>query len=202
MVFLALGGGAEEVRDLHGVGRDGDDLVLAKLDGAARVIDETGNVRAKEVLAFSQPHDEGRVAAGGHDDVRPLGVHGEERERAFEPLAGKLHRFGEPSVGRVPVELVTENVAQKCCGNFGVRLRLEGDALGDEFLLEFGEVFNDSVVDHGQASAIGQMRVGVLVGGSAVGGPPCVADAGQRVRERISVELVQQIAQLSGLLAG
>ena len=76
------------------------------------------------------------------------------------------------------------------------------DTLGQRLLLELGEVLDDAVVDHGQASAIGQMRVGVLVGRSAVGGPAGVTDAGQRLRERISVELVQQVAQFSGLLPG
>ena len=101
VVFLALRGGAEEVGDLHGVGGDGDDLVLAQFDGAPGVVDEAGDVGAEEVLAFAEAHHERGVPARGHDDVGLVRVHGEQREGALEALAGKLHGLGQAAIGGV-----------------------------------------------------------------------------------------------------
>ena len=102
VVFLALGGGAVEVRDLHGVGGDRDDLVLAEFHRAAGVVDEAGDVGAEEVLALAEAHDERGVAAGRDHHVGLVRVHGEQREGAFEPLAGKLHGLGQAAVGASP----------------------------------------------------------------------------------------------------
>ncbi len=180
VVFLALGRGAEEVRDLHGVGGDGDDLVLAQLHGAARVVDEAGDVRAEEVLALAQAHHEGRVAPGSDDDVRLVRMHGQEGEGAFQALAGKLHGLGQAAVGGVTVQFVPEDVAQERGGHLGVRFGSERCAAFQQFQLELGVVFDDAVVDQGELPAVGQVRVRVLVGGSAVGGPAGVADSGER----------------------
>ena len=48
---------------------------------------------------------------------------------------------------------------------------------------------------------IGQVRVRVVVGRPAVCGPPGVADAGHRCRQRVSFELVGQRRELAGLLS-
>ena len=120
VVFLALGRGAVEVGDLHGVGGDRDDLVLAEFDGAAGVVDEAGDVGAEEVLAVTEADDERGVAAGGHDDVGLVRVHGEEGEGAFEALAGELHGLGEAAVGGVAPELVAVDVGQQRGRDLGV----------------------------------------------------------------------------------
>jgi hypothetical protein len=94
VVVPALDGRAVVVGDHHGGGCDRHHLVLAELDGVAGVPDERGDVRAEEVLAVSDADDERRVAARADDGVRDVGVHGEQRERALEPLADRAHRGG------------------------------------------------------------------------------------------------------------
>src|SRR5699024_8483408 len=85
-------------------------------------------------------------------------------------------------------------------GDLGVGLGEEFDALGDEVLLQVGEVLDDADVDERELAVIGQVRVGVAVGGSAVGGPPGVADAGLRGRQRVGLDLIGAGAELTGPL--
>ncbi|MCY1220788.1 hypothetical protein D9M72_328170 [compost metagenome] len=184
VVFLALGRGAEEIGDRHGVRGDGHDLVLAQFHRPASVVNEAGNVRAEEILPVTQAHHERRVAPGGHDDVGLVRVHGQQREGAFEPLAGKLHGFRQTAVGGIAVQLVAEDVADQRRGHLGVRLGREHSALFEQFELELGEVFDDAVVDQGQLAAVGQVRVSIHVRGPAVRGPAGVPDSGDRIRQR------------------
>ena len=86
---------AVEVGDLDALAGDRDDLVLAELEGLARVLDERGHVGGEEVLAVTDAHDERGVAAGGDDPVGVLPVHGDEGERALEAAAHALHALGE-----------------------------------------------------------------------------------------------------------
>ena len=202
VVFLALGGGAVEVRDFHGVGGDRDDLVLAEFDGAPGVVDEAGDVGAEEVLALAEADDERGVPAGRDHDVGLVGVDGEQREGAFEPLAGKLHGPGEAAVGGVTAELVPVDVPEQGGRHFGVGLGLEGHALAQEFQLELGEVLDDAVVDQGQLAAVGQVRVRVLVRRAAVRGPARVADSREGFRQRAGLQLRDEVAQFARLLPG
>ena len=61
--------------------------------------------------------------------------------------------------------------------DLGVGLGDEVVTLGDEFGLEGEIIFDDAVMDDDEGSGAVTMRVGVLLGGAAVGGPACVADA-------------------------
>ena len=63
-----------------------------------------------------------------------------------------------------------------------------------------GEVLDDPVVDERELAAVGQVRVGVEVGGSTVGGPAGVADSGLRSGQRVGLDLLGQGGELSGLL--
>ena len=133
---------------------------------------------------------------------RRVRVHGQQGEGAFEALAGKLHGFGQGSLGGIAAELVAEDVAEQCGGDLGVCFGGEFDALGQELLLQFREVFDDAVVDHGQASAVGQVRVGVPVGGAAVGCPAGVTDAGQGFRQGLCLKFTEEVSELARLLPG
>ena len=59
---------------------------------------------------------------------------------------------------------------------FGVGVGGEDVALGGEFAAQGFVVLDDAVVDDGDAA--GDVRVGVALGGDAVGGPAGVSDAG------------------------
>ena len=95
LVGLAVGRRAVEVDDRVAVGRDRDDLVLAELEGVPGVADERRDVAAEEVLAVAQAHDQRAVAPGPDDDAGAVGVHGEQGERALEPLHHVEHRLGQ-----------------------------------------------------------------------------------------------------------
>jgi hypothetical protein len=61
--------------------------------------------------------------------------------------------------------------------DFGVGFGDEGVAGGDELALEGEIVFDDAVVDDDEGSGAVAVGVGVLFGGTTVGGPAGVADA-------------------------
>ena len=61
--------------------------------------------------------------------------------------------------------------------DFGIGLGLEGVAFVLELLLEGQVVFDDAVVHHDDVAFAVAVRVGVFLGGAAMGGPPRVADA-------------------------
>ena len=75
MVGLYLGGFAVESDDLNPAGGDADQLILAKLDGLAGVLDERGDIGCDEVLALPHADDQWRVATRRDHGVRYLTVH-------------------------------------------------------------------------------------------------------------------------------
>ena len=192
---LALSGGAVEVDDGHVIGGDGDDLVLLQLDGLTSEVDEPGDVGSQEVLALAQADDQRGVAAGGDHPVGLIGVDGQQGEGTLELVGGQAHGLGEVALG-----LAGEAAADQLGCDLGVRLGLEGVTLGPQLLLELGEVLDDAVVDHGELGLVGQVRVRVLVGGAAMGGPAGVTDAQRGGSHRGLLDLVDEVHQLPGLL--
>ena len=61
--------------------------------------------------------------------------------------------------------------------HFGVRFRLEDNALFDELGLKACVVLDDAVVDNGNLSVKAYMGVGILFCGGAMGGPAGVGDS-------------------------
>ena len=87
-------------------------------------------------------------------------------------------------------------------GDLGVGLAdVKATPVGEERVLQRVEVLDDAVVDEGELAVVAAaVRVGVVVGGAAVGGPAGVADAGRRAGEVVGVERVLQVAELAGAL--
>src|SRR5262249_1316010 len=85
---------------------------------------------------------------------------------------------------------------------FGVRLALEDDAFHLELLLQDGVILDHAVVDNRNLflAGPGDMRVGVAVGGPAMGGPAGVADA-NAPGGGVFGEKGAQVADAAGLLA-
>ena len=187
---------AVEVDDRVALGGDRDDLVLAELEGVPGVLDEGRDIAAEEVLAVAQADDERGVAAGAHDDAGAVRVHGQQGERALEPLHDGAHRVGEVAH---PVVLATDEHG----GDLGVGLAAELDPLLEQLVLERVEVLDDAVVDQGQPVVVAAaVRVGVAVGRSTVGRPAGVADAGARVRQRVRLQRRAEDLELAGALLG
>ena len=175
-----------------------DDLVLAELERLAGVPDERGDVGAEEVLAVAEADDERAVAAGADDDAGLVGVHREQREGARR---GRLTTARIASVRSLDSRSYARR--EQVGGDLGVGLGRELDAVGQQLGLERVEVLDDAVVDQRELAVLAAaVRVGV---GSV--GPPWVA---QRVcpmpvarrRQRLGVELRDEVGQLAGLLAG
>ena len=126
--------------------------------------DERGDVAAEEVLAVADADDERAVAAGADDDVRCVGVHGDQREGALEAAADRAHRLGQ-------VAGLLVRLAEQVRGDLGVGVAAEVAAAPLELGPERREVLDDPVVDDGDPAGVVQVRVGVAVGGRAVGRP-------------------------------
>ena len=70
-------------------------------------------------------------------------------------------------------------------------------SLIDELALEFEVVFHDSVVDYYDSAGAVAVGVGVLFGGSAVGGPSGVSDAEGAI-EGVFAEDFLEVGELAG----
>ena len=88
-----LSGVPVEVGDDDLLRGQGHDLVLAQLEGIARVLDERGDVRREKVLALADTDDERRVPPGSHDEIGLTRIDRKEGERTFEPPADTAHRL-------------------------------------------------------------------------------------------------------------
>src|SRR5262249_40625595 len=112
---------------------------------------------------------------------------------AFQQPQDLLHRLDQ-----VAVEVVGDELGD----DLGVGVGAEGDALGLELALQGGVVLDDAVVDNGdQAVAFaGGVRVGVGVGGGAVGGPAGVRDADRAGGGRVA-QVLGQLGDAAGPFA-
>ena len=166
----ALDRRAVGAREAHVVGGDGDDLVVLDQLDVARVGQEGGDGRAEELLAVAAAHDQRALLAGGDDDARLVGGDGDEGVVAAQLGVGAPDGLLEP----VAVEMARDEMGD----DLGVGLRGEHRAVVDELLLELHVVLDDPVDDHVDAVGGVEVRVRVLLGDAAVGGPAGVADAG------------------------
>ena len=177
------------------VGRlDRRDLAVLQVDDLAGVADERGDVRGDEHLAVAEAEHDRRAVAG---DDQLVGV---PRVEEDEPV-GALDAAQRPDDGLFERGVVV--LAQ--LGRHHVRERL-GVSVGDELHARGGElgaerlgVFDDPVVDHGDAVLCVGVRVRVGVVRLAVGGPAGVADA-DRGLGLLRVELVPQVLHAAGRL--
>ena len=148
-------------------GEDGHLAVLhiAHLPGVA---DDGGDIAGQEVAAVAIAQDQGAVLAHGDELVGEVGAQDAQG-------IGPLDAAQDPAHGLQNVALV--EILDELGHHLGVRLRGEGDAVGDEELLQLHVIFDDAVVDHGDLAVLADLGVGVHVAGGPVGGPAGVADA-------------------------
>ena len=79
---------------------------------------------------------------------------------------------------------------------------MKREAVGEQFLLERGEVLDDAVVDEREFAVVAEVRVRVLVGRGAVGRPAGVADAGVADFHGAGLHVTGEDGELAGTLAG
>src|SRR5208282_4514471 len=135
--------------------------------------------------------DEWTAEAGADDDVgKAWAKHGEAvgALEADERLADRLD------------EIAVEVMGDEVSNDFRIGLATEDVALGLELLLEGGVVFDDAVMDDGDGAIAAYVRVGIGVGGAAVGRPARVADA-VAARGRLLGKKSRQLRDSTRMLA-
>jgi hypothetical protein len=143
-------------------------VAVFEVDHLAGDLQQRGGVGGGVVAVFADAQQQRRALAGD-DGAAGVGL-GEHADGvgADEFGDGGAHRVEEVGDG---LELVVEQVGD----GLGVGLGREGVALGLQLAAQLFEVLDDAVVHHGEAA--GDVRVGVALGGHAVGGPAGVGDA-------------------------
>src|SRR5215212_10897842 len=94
-VGLYLSRLAVEGDDIDAVRGDADQLILAKLDGIAGVLDERRNIGGDEVFTLPHPDHQWGVPARRHHGVWHLLVHRDQGECATQPTTDHAHGLSE-----------------------------------------------------------------------------------------------------------
>ncbi len=139
-----------------------------QIDYLLRVAQQSARIAGQERFAFADAENERAAEAGADDHVWMLRTDDGQTVGALEPGAGLAHGFDQ-----VTVEVSSDQVGD----DLGIGLAAEDEAFGLELLLEGDVVLDDAVMNDGNGSVAAEMRVGVSVGGAAVGGPARVANA-------------------------
>ena len=167
--------------------RDGH-LPVGEEDDVARVDEHRRDVRGDEVLALADADDEGGAQPRGDDLARIRGRDDGERVDPAEPRQRGAHGLLE----RAPVHVLLDQVGD----DLGIGLGDERVSLGEQLALELEEVLDDAVVDDDDLAVAVAVRVGVLVGGTAVGRPARVADP-ERSRHGLAREDLLEVLELA-----
>jgi hypothetical protein len=126
--------------------------------------------------------------AGADQQARLLLVHGDEGVVALELRTGGADGADEAAVVEHPHEVGDD---------FGVGLRGEALAVGDQPAAQLRVVLDDAVEDDGDLVMVARrQRVGVLLGHAAMGGPARMADAGGGA-VGVAVDLALEVRELA-----
>ena len=133
--------------------------------------------------------DRQRGAAPGANEQVVLAVEQErQRESPMQPRQAGLH-------GANRIVHSVQFTRHELRHDLRVRLGLEANAIGLEFLAQFAEVLDDAVMD--DCELVGRMRVGVGVRRPPMGRPARVADADAPF-QRLFRQARFQVAQFAG----
>ena len=163
-----------EIGDAVTVGGDHHRLVLTEFDGIAGVLDECGHVGADEHLAVADTDNQRCGAACGDDHARLVGVGEDKREMALEPAQHREHGGREVACGVAVVVLPGDQMNSDLGIGVAGELHPRGFQLGAQRRV----VFDDPVVHDRDLARGVAVRVGVAVGGPAVGCPASVTEPG------------------------
>jgi hypothetical protein len=184
VVDLALALVAVGAEQVHGLAADFCDIAFFHIDEALRHRQQSGDVAGDEVLAKAKADHQRAGDARHHEAVRRLRVEHDDGVSAGAAAHRLAHGLGQ---AHAMLEVVMHQVGD----DFGIGFGLEDIALGLQFGLERLVVFDDAVVDDGDATA-GYMGVGIGLGYAAVSGPARMGDAklaGQGLRVKFGFEL-------------
>ena len=158
-----LDGAAVEPDDPYALARQHGHLAVVEHEDVPRVPEDRRDVRGEEDSVRSHRDDQ-RRAAVLHAQEHPRRVGADDAERIGAVKRGRrtARRCFEP-LARVLLDQVGHDLR--------VRLGAEPVAVALEQLPEVGVILDDAVVDDGDRARAVAMRMGVLVGGFAVGRP-------------------------------
>jgi hypothetical protein len=171
---------AFEVGDHHSVTSHRDELALLDEDHLAGLGQDRGDIAGDEVLAFAEADDQRRRVL--RCDERP----GLEIAHHDERVAAAHLRQRTPHRDRQVLGTGLQRALDEVGEDLGIGLRGELRATGCELGAQREVVLDDAVVDHRDRADL--VRMAVLVGGSAMRGPPGVADA-DRAHRGLALEL-------------
>ena len=156
------------VGDGDGVHGDVHQIALFKKDEAVGHRQQGQLIGGHVVFVDAQAHHQRRTGAHRHQPVGFIPVDHAQRIGAVQTRDAGAYR-GHQIAG------VLEGAVDQVGDHLGVGLRGEGVTVGFQFVLEFLEVLDDAVMHHRQP-VTGHMRVGVVLGRTAMGGPARVCD--------------------------
>ncbi len=183
----ALHDRALRVVDLGAVA--GDDHPVAVLEIAHRVGErrQRNGIGADEHRAFAVADGERRAFARADQKIVLAGEQERERKRAAQPRQRRLDRLDRR---RAALHLLADQMRD----DLGVGLGDEFGALGLQLAAQLDEILDDAVVH--DRKPLGGVRMGVVLGRTAVGRPAGVADA-DGSQQRLAGEPRFQILQLA-----
>ncbi len=153
----------------------------------------------RKVFALAQAHRQRAAAPRADDDIGHVEVQHGDAVGADDLFERGAHGFEQTRFVVRAARLVV-NLADEVGEDFGVGLggkRVPGlDQRGAEHLV----VFDDPVVDQGEAARLVEVRVGVFIDGPAVRGPARVADA-DAARRGLFLEQIGEGLDASGAFA-
>ena len=166
---LAVNDGVVPVVDDGAVaGQDHPVAVLEIADGIGERT-ERDRIRAQIHLALAIADGERRSVARADHQIGVAGEDKPQRKSAAQLRQRRPHRLDRR-------DAFCQKTVDEVQHDLGVGLGLEHGAEFFELLAQVAKILDDAVVDHGDA--IGGVRMGVVLGRLAVGGPAGVSDAG------------------------
>ena len=175
------------VGELHAGAGDHRHLLVGEEDDVACVAQNRRNIGSNEKLLISQPDDDRRTVANGDNLLRIVRGHEHDREHAAHRHQGAPHGVLEAVVLHFALDEVRDDL--------GVGLGRELVTLRLQFPLQVEVVLDDAVVHDDNAAGAVAMRMGVLLGGTAVCRPARMADSVEAV-ERLFADGAFQVGQL------
>ena len=179
----------EEVGELHARPRDHGHFLVAEEDDVACVAEDRGDVRGDEELAVAEPDDDRRAVSDGDDLFGIVCRDQNQREEPRIRCSARLTAFSSPSSLGFALDEVRDD--------FRVGFSDELVPLALQFVLQIEIVLDDSVVHDDNLAGAVPVRVGVLFGGPAMGGPPRMPDA-IFTADRMAVDDVFEAREFAG----
>ncbi len=167
--------------------RQHDPVAVFEISDAVGERPERNRIRAEIHFAIAKADGQRRPVAGADHQIVVAGEDEPERERAAKLRQRRPHRLDR-------LDALLQEVIDQMQHDLGVGFGLEDRALFLKRFAQLAEILDDAVVNDG--NTLGRVRMGVVFGRLAMGGPAGVADAGM-ARQRLGPEPRFEIFQFA-----